>query len=117
MNMDTRMGWIDSEAELSLVNQCELAGVSRATWYNRQTIKPGSNDDLQVCRLIDEEYTRRPFYGSRRMVLFLKGCGLTINRKRVQRLMATMGLAGMAPGPNTSKSIHSTRSIPTSCAV
>lgn len=37
------------------------------------------------------------------MVGFLKGCGLTINRKRVQRLMATMGLAGMAPGPNTSK--------------
>lgn len=101
--MDTRMGWIDSEAELSLAKQCELAGVSRATWYNRHTAKPASDDDLQVCRLIDEEYTRRPFYGSRRVVLFLKGCGLTVNRKRVQRLMATMGLAGMAPGPNTSK--------------
>ena len=101
--MDTRMGWIDSEAELSLVKQCELAGVSRATWYNRHSAKPASDDDLQVCRLIDEEYTRRPFYGSRRMVLFLKDCGLTVNRKRVQRLMATMGLAGMAPGPNTSK--------------
>jgi len=103
MSMDTRMGWIDSEAELSVVKQCELAGVTRASWYNRQTIKPASDDDLQVCRLIDEEYTRRPFYGSRRMVLFLKGSGLTVNRKRVQRLMATMGLAGMAPGPNTSK--------------
>lgn len=101
--MDTRMGWIDSEAELSLVKQCELAGVSRATWYNRHSAKPASDDDLQVCRLIDEEYTRRPFYGSRRMVFFLKDCGLTVNRKRVQRLMATMGLAGMAPGPNTSK--------------
>lgn len=97
------MGWIDSEAELSLVKQCELAGVSRATWYNRHTAKPASDDDLQACRLIDEEYTRRPFYVSRRMVLFLKGCGLTVNRKRVQRLMATMGLAGMAPGPNTIK--------------
>ena len=62
--MDTRMGWIDSEAELSLVKQCELAGVSRATWYNRHSAKPASDDDLQVCRLIDEEYTRRPFYGS-----------------------------------------------------
>jgi len=68
-----------------------------------QTLKPASDDDLQVCRLIDEEYTRRPFYGSRRMVLFLNDCGLTVNRKRVQRLMATMSLAGMAPGPNTSK--------------
>ncbi len=51
--MDTRMGWIDSEAELSLVKQCELAGVSRATWYNRHSAKPASDDDLQVCRLID----------------------------------------------------------------
>ena len=101
--MDTRLGWIDPSQELTLVKQCELAGISRATWYNRQITKPASDDDLQVCRLIDEEYTRRPFYGSRRMVLFLRDCGLTVNRKRVQRLMAAMGLAGMAPGPNTSK--------------
>jgi len=97
------MGWVDPSQELTLVKQCELACVSRASWYNHQTLKPASDDDLQVCRLIDEEYTRRPFYGSRRMVLFLNDCGLTVNRKRVQRLMATMSLAGMAPGPNTSK--------------
>ena len=97
------MGWIDPSEELALVKQCELACVSRSSWYNRQTLKPASDEDLQVCRLIDEEYTRRPFYGSRRMVLFLQDCGLTVNRKRVQRLMATMGLAGMAPGPKTSK--------------
>ena len=101
--MNTRMGWVDPSQELTLVKQCELACVSRASWYNHQTLKPASDDDLQVCRLIDEEYTRRPFYGSRRMVLFLNDCGLTVNRKRVQRLMATMSLAGMAPGPNTSK--------------
>jgi putative transposase len=97
------MGWVDPSQELTLVKQCELACVSRASWYNHQTLKPASDDDLQVCRLIDEEYTRRPFYGSRRMVLFLNDCGLTVNRKRVQRLMATMSLAGMAPGLNTSK--------------
>ena len=79
--MDTRMGWIDSEAELSLVKQCELAGVSRATWYNHHTAKPASDDDLQVCRLIDEEYTRRPFYGSRRMVFFLKDSGMTKSKQ------------------------------------
>jgi len=77
--------------------------VSRATWYNRQTVKPACEEDLLVCCLIDEEYTRRPFYGSRRMVIFLKEFGLPVNRKRVQRLMAIMGLAGMATGPNTSK--------------
>jgi putative transposase len=85
------MGWIDSEAKLSLVKQCELAGIARATWYNRQITKPANDDDLQVCRLIDEEYTRRSFYGSRRMVLFLRDCGLTVNRKRVQRLVLAQG--------------------------
>lgn len=54
--------------------------------------------------LIDEEYTRHPFYGSRKMVVFLEGLGHTINRKRVQRMMRQMGLVGMAPGPNTSRS-------------
>ena len=58
---------------------------------------------LQQCNLIDEEYTRRPFYGSRRMVVSLNNLGHEVNRKRVQRLMRHMGLAGMAPGPNTSK--------------
>jgi len=57
-----------------------------------------------LLKLLDEEYTRHPFYGSRRMKLFLKECGYTVNRKRVQRLMHQLGLVGMAPGPHTSKS-------------
>jgi putative transposase len=54
-------------------------------------------------RLIDEEYALHPFYGSRRMRQILIKKGYTVNRKRVQRLMRQLGLAGMAPGPNTSK--------------
>ncbi len=53
--------------------------------------------------LIDEQYTQAPFYGSRRMTAHLRAMGYGINRKRVQRLMRTLGLAGMAPGPNTSR--------------
>ena len=56
-----------------------------------------------MLRLIDEEYTRHPFLGSRRMVRFLRNRGLRVNRKRVQRLMQQLGLAGMAPGPHTSQ--------------
>lgn len=52
--------------------------------------------------LIDQEYTRPPFNGSRKMVVYLGKCGHSVNRKRVQRLMRSLGLAGMAPGPNTS---------------
>ena len=56
-----------------------------------------------LLSLVDEEYTRHPLSGSRRMTLYLCGCGYAVNRKRVQRLMQKLGLAGMAPGPNTSK--------------
>ena len=101
----SRRNWISQQDELSVVRQCALAGVSRATLYAQQKAKPRMVDesDLQVSHLIDEEYTRHPFYGSRRMVRFLGRKGHTVNRKRVQRLMWQLGLAGMAPGPHTSR--------------
>ena len=98
-----RQGWVDKEGEVSVVQQCFLAGVSRATFYAQQQPKPVDQSDLLISRLIDEEYTRHPFYGSRRMVVFLKRAGHSANRKRVRRLMKQMGLAGMSPGPNTSR--------------
>jgi len=96
-----RQAWVDKEDEVTVVRQCLLAGVSRATVYAQQKPKPVDESDLLIARLIDEEYTRHPFYGSRRMVVFLGKAGHIVNRKRVQRLMRQMGLAGMAPGPNT----------------
>lgn len=102
MSVETRMGWIDREAGLPVARQCELSGVARATFYGRQLLREESEGALILMRLIDEEYTRRPFYGSRRMVVSLRRQGHVVNRKRVQRLMRLMGLAGMAPGPSTS---------------
>ena len=106
MSPEARRSWIDGAEELPLRRQCELAEVPRATVYRRRIAKASvetAEEDLLLCRLIDEAYTSRPFYGSRRMVVFLRGAGHLVNRKRVQRLMRNMGLAGMAPGPNTSK--------------
>jgi len=99
-----RQDWIDMEGDLATTRQCELAGVSRATIYAHQKPKVACEDDLLLSRLIDEEYTRHPFYGSRRMVVIIsKAVGRRINRKCIQRLMQAMGLQGMAPGPNTSR--------------
>lgn len=53
-------------------------------------------------RRIDEQYTRTPFYGSRRMAAHLRGQGLAVNRKRVQRLMQQMGLEAIYPKPRLS---------------
>ena len=70
--------------------------------------------DRLLCRLIDEEYTRHPFFGSRKRVVFLKTQGHIVNRKRVQRLMRAMSLA--APGPHTSRAHSGTRFTPICCA-
>ena len=98
-----RESWIGEHEELSQVRQCSLAGVSRATVYAHLKPVPIDLNDLMLSALIDEEYTRHPFYGSRRMVVFLVRLGHDIKRRRVQKLMRAMGLVGMAPGPNTSR--------------
>ena len=99
-----RQSWIEKGGTVSVVRQCVLAGVSRATVYARQKPRLVDESNLLLSHLIDEEYTRHPFYGSRKMVVFLKTAGYPVNRKRVQGLMRNMGLAGIAPGPNTSRS-------------
>jgi putative transposase len=85
---------------LSVRRQCQLLGLSRTGWY--YTPAGESAENLQLMRLIDEQYTRTPFYGSRRMTVILRGLGYAVNRKRVQRLMRLMGLEGVAPGLRTS---------------
>jgi putative transposase len=92
------MGWIDRNEGLPLARQCDLAGVPRSSWYTHKQTTELSDENLRICHLMDEEYTRHPFYGSRRMLMFLEEQGYKVNRKRVQRLMRLMGLAGMAPG-------------------
>ena len=97
-----RHGWIGAHADVTQKRQCVLAGVSRTTVYARRRPVVFVEVDEVLKRLIDEEYTRHPFYGSRKMVVYLGRCGHRVNRKRVQRLMRSMFLAGMVPGPNTS---------------
>jgi putative transposase len=98
-----RHAWLSREEALPLLRQCALVGVSRTTYYAHQHARPVDEADTMILRLIDEEYTRHPFFGSRRMVPFLRARGWVVNRKRVQRLMQQLGLAGMAPGPHTSQ--------------
>lgn len=88
---------------MPLARQCELAGIARSTVYAPRRAAEPDPEELALLALIDEEYTRHPFYGSRKMVVYLRHLGHWVNRKRVQRLMGVLGLAGMAPGPDTSR--------------
>ena len=70
---------------LPLGIQAELLGVSRSSLYYRP--KPVDPETLAVMNQIDELYTKRPFYGSRKIAE-----DLGYNRKRIQRLMQEMGI-------------------------
>jgi putative transposase len=83
------------------LRQCELLGISRSSLYY-QPVGP-SEEELTLLRLIDKQYLKTPFYGSRRMAVHLSKQGYPVNRKRVRRLMRQMGLQAVYPKPNLSK--------------
>jgi putative transposase len=81
--------------EISLRRQCELLGVARSGLY----YEPAGESEKNLClmRLLDEQYTRTPFYGSRKMTEWLAAQGHAVNRKRVARLMALLELEAVYP--------------------
>jgi putative transposase len=76
-----------------------LLGLNRSTRY--YTPVGESEFNLALMRLIDEQYTRTPFYGVLRMTAYLGRRALQVNHKRVHRLMRLMGLVAIYPQPRT----------------
>ncbi len=62
--------------------------------------------------LIDRQYLRTPFYGSRRMTVWLREQGHAVNRKRVKRLMQLMGLEAIYQRQRTSRPAPNQRIYP-----
>ena len=94
-----------------VVRQCQLLGLARASFYYRPVVE--SQQNLLYMRLIDEQYTKSPFYGVLRVTAWLRSQGHNVNPKRVEisiavaihtldRLMRKMGLAAIYPKPKTS---------------
>ncbi len=90
-------------SKLSVSRQCDLLGLPRSSYYRCAQVVESKAEDLALMRLIDELYTKYPFYGTRKMRDHLRRQGHRINRKKVQRLMRIMGLQSVAPKPNTSQ--------------
>ncbi len=86
--------------QVSIMRQCELLGVARSSWYYTPAEESGEN--LALMRLLDEQYTRTPFYGIRRMTAWLQRQGYGVNHKRVGRLLRLMGLETVYPKPHLS---------------
>ncbi len=88
---------------LSVRRQCCLLGFSRSGWYTARD-RQDSQEDVELMNEIDRLYTKWPWYGSRRIREMLRReKGLQVNRKRIQRLMRRMGIAGVMPRRKTSR--------------
>jgi putative transposase len=104
MSVREKIKCIDpKDSDLSISRQCDLLRLPRSSYYRPRVFTFESNENLELMRLIDEEFLRHPFYGSRKMRDYLNRQGFPVNRKRIQRLMRLMGIESVAPKPNTSK--------------
>ena len=91
---------VDHKEPVSVTRQCALLELPRSTFYHIP--KPVTDEDLGLMALIDRCHLKYPFYGSRRIRDWLDDQGHAVNRKRIQRLMRTMGLTALYPKRNLS---------------
>ena len=89
------------QPNLSIARQCRLLNITRSSFYYKP--HPVKAEDLELMRLIDEQYLKTPTWGSRSMRSHLRRLGYKVNRKRVQRLMWLMGLEAIFPKVRTSR--------------
>lgn len=82
-------------SEIPIYRQCELLGLSRSAYYYQAQGESPLNERLM--NLIDERYTRTPFYGVEKMTEWLRRQGFAVNPKRIRRLMRLMGLEAIYP--------------------
>ena len=99
---DKRATIESTHPQLSISRQCSLLKLHRSSYYRAAPPTIESERNQSLMRLIDEEYTRHPFYGSRKITRWLKDQGEQVSRKLVQRLMRLMRIQSVAPKPNTS---------------
>jgi putative transposase len=85
--------------DLSIKRQCALVSLSRSSYY--EPVRGEAAENLELMRVIDEQFLETPWYGSRQMTRHLRRQGPVVNRKRVRRLMAKMGLQAVYQRPKT----------------
>ena len=102
MSLAQRRRMVDREhLLLSIARQCALLGVARSSLYYRP--REASGENLALMQVLDRQYLDTPFYGSRRMKVWLAREDRCVSRKRVQRLLRIMGLRAIYRSPRTSR--------------
>lgn len=91
---------VDRKDALPVTRQCALLALPRSSYYH--VPKAVTEVELALMAQIDRCHLKYPFYGSRRIRDWLDDQGHRVNRKRVQRLLRTMGLTALYPKRNLS---------------
>jgi putative transposase len=100
-SLDQRRQWITPKnRKISVRQQCQLLGLAPSSYYYQA--EPESAENLEYMRLLDQEYTDHPFYGVRKMTVWLQNQGHAVGPKRVRRLLRAMGLMAVYPKPRLS---------------
>lgn len=89
-----------SDEKFSIRKQCKLLDINRSSLYYQNV--EISDIDLEMMRLLDEQYLKTPFYGVRKMHQHLKNLGYKIGKDHTRTLLRTMGLMAIYPKPKTS---------------
>jgi len=87
--------------DLTISQQCQMLSISRSGYYYMPC--PVDEATLELMNIIDKQYTKTPYYGTRKMSAYLKMIGYNVDRKRVRRLYKLMGLVAIYPKRNLSK--------------
>jgi putative transposase len=102
--MDDKRNWIEANHPwLSIRKQCEILEVSRSNIYYTPHTQNFSDKQLALLRLVDEIYTRHPFFGTRQMSDYISLHHYPCKRHQTRWAYEQLGLHSLAPGPGTSK--------------
>lgn len=89
-----------SNPQISVRQQCRLLSLHRSGLYYQPVVE--TEENLAIMRLLDEQYYKTPFFGERKLRIWLREIGYAVNRKRVRRLMKLIGWETLYKEPSTS---------------
>lgn len=101
MDLNTKKNIIKQNAEITIVDQCEIIGLSRSVYYNKHSIIVDKNENI-IKKEIVRIFEKRPFYGHRRIYVELRDMGYGIGREKVLEYMKELNLKPIYPKKNLS---------------
>lgn len=94
--VNNRRNLVDREdPQMSISRQSRLLSLNRSGLYYTPSME--SDDNLEIMRLLDEQYLETPFYGTKRLLVEFRKKGYCINRKRLRRLMGLIDWQTLYP--------------------